>query len=341
MAKLPTKKYEKHGAYLSSYGEDIVASLDKHNPDPCLLVGDTGWGKTTVLKAYANANKREFTGVNFYPRMSVDTLVGMWRPQNGDNGVSVEWQDGLLTQAVRSGHIFMGEELTRAPRDLAGRILGLLDSANRYWSIPEAGLNEIPVDENFWFVASANPTSGNYATVSLDAALLRRFSYVCEIEQPIADEEKVITAMSAGVIHNHEDFTERMLKWVADLRSSRESAINTGDLVRVVDAMVRKQIKPVDALTHTLKFKYPQFAGILTAFGAHLETFDLKWTSAKAKASVPAPTPDPEPAPDSVADAEVEGTGSKDVVTAPDTASAKSVSDLMSQLQSFIDQQDS
>ena len=335
------KKYEKQGVHLSSYGEDIVAALDKHNTDPCLLVGDTGWGKTTVLKGYANANKREFSGVNFYPRMSVDTLVGMWRPQNGDIGVSVEWQDGLLTQAVRSGHIFMGEELTRAPRDLAGRILGLLDSANRYWSIPEAGVNEIPVNDDFWFVASANPTSGNYATVSLDAALLRRFSYVCEIEQPIADERKLVTSIAAGLIKNHEDFTDRMMKWVTDVRGSKESAVNTGDLVRVVDAIVRKQIKPVDALAHTLKYKYPQFAGILTAFGAHLETFDLKWANAKVAASAPAPTPDPEPATDSIADAEVEGTGSGDVVTAPDTAPAKSVSDLMAQLQSFVDQQDS
>ena len=331
------KKYEKQGVHLSSYGEDIVAALDKHNPDPCLLVGDTGWGKTTVLKGYANANKREFSGVNFYPRMSVDTLVGMWRPQNGDNGVSVEWQDGLLTQAVRSGHIFMGEELTRAPRDLAGRILGLLDSANRYWSIPEAGVNEIPVAADFWFVASANPTSGNYATVSLDAALLRRFSYICEIEQPIADERKVVFDIANGKIKDADDFTDRMIKWVEDVRGTRDAAVNTGDLVRVAQAIVDKQVIPVDALTHTLKYKYQQFSGILTAFGAHLETFDLKWEKGK-KLATPAPKAEATPVPtaDTVPDAEVAGTGSTEVATADEDAPEVSHDDLMAKLSEFL-----
>lgn len=44
--------------YLSSYGEDILDMLSKHQPDPVLLIGDTGWGKTTLLKHYANQNNR-------------------------------------------------------------------------------------------------------------------------------------------------------------------------------------------------------------------------------------------------------------------------------------------
>ena len=92
--------------FLSSYGEDIVSNLSKHDPDPVLLIGDTGWGKTTLLKHYAATNNREFTGVNFFPKQSVDQLVGMWRPVNADKGITIEWQDGLLTDAIRHGKIF-------------------------------------------------------------------------------------------------------------------------------------------------------------------------------------------------------------------------------------------
>ena len=76
--------------FLSSYGEDIVSNLSKHDPDPVLLIGDTGWGKTTLLKHYAAINNREFTGVNFFPKQSVDQLVGMWRPVNADKGITIE-----------------------------------------------------------------------------------------------------------------------------------------------------------------------------------------------------------------------------------------------------------
>lgn len=263
--------------YLSSYGEDIVSNLSKHDPDPVLLIGDTGWGKTTLLKHYAGIEGREFTGVNFFPKQSVDQLVGMWRPINGDKGISIEWQDGLLTDAIRNGKIFLGEELTRAPRDLAGRMLGILDSADRYWSLPEAGVPNVPVADGFWFLASANPTSGNYATVSLDPALARRFSYICQITEPIADEYKLIAALANPKIKDGDDFAKRMVAWATDLRKGTGTKINTGDLRRVGSAIVEKQIAPPEAVQQTLGFKYQDIPAMLVSLGAHFETFDLRF----------------------------------------------------------------
>lgn len=263
--------------YLSSYGEDIVSNLSKHDPDPVLLIGDTGWGKTTLLKHYAATKGREFTGVNFFPKQSVDQLVGMWRPVNGDKGISIEWQDGLLTDAIRNGKIFLGEELTRAPRDLAGRMLGILDSADRYWSLPEAGVPNVPVADGFWFLASANPTSGNYATVSLDPALARRFSYICQISEPIADELKLVTELASSKIQDADDFAKRMIAWATDLRKGTGTKINTGDLRRVASAVVEKQIAMPDAVDQTLGFKYSDIPAMLVSMGAHFETFDLRF----------------------------------------------------------------
>lgn len=273
--------------YLSSYGEDILDMLSKHQPDPVLLIGDTGWGKTTLLKHYANQNGREFTGINFFPKQNVDQLVGMWRPIPTETGITVDWQDGLLTDAIRNGKIFLGEELTRAPRDLAGRLLGILDSADRYWSLPEAGVPSVPVSDDFWFLASANPVSGDYATVTLDPALVRRFSLIVTIEQPVADEVKLLNHIAAKSIHDPAGFAERLVAWAGDLRNDKTTKINTGDLVRVARAVTEKRIEPVAALDQTLTYKYKNVGVMRTSFTGHFETFDLKYlTKAQRKATV-------------------------------------------------------
>lgn len=211
----------------------------------------------------------------------------MWRPIPTDNGITVDWQDGLLTDAIRNGKIFLGEELTRAPRDLAGRLLGILDSADRYWSLPEAGVPSVPVSDDFWFLASANPVSGDYATVTLDPALVRRFSLIVTIEQPVADEVKLLNHIAAKSIHDPAGFAERLVAWAGDLRNDKSTRINTGDLVRVARAVTEKRIEPVSALDQTLTYKYKNVGVMRTSFTGHFETFDLKYlTKAQRKAAV-------------------------------------------------------
>lgn len=272
---------------LSEYGKEVLGNMELHNPDPVLLIGDSGWGKTTLLKHYCRTNARDFTGVNFYPKQGIEQLVGVHHPTVVDGNITVQWQDGLLTDAIRNGKIFLGEELTRAPRDLAGRLLGVLDSANRYWSIPEAGIPNIDVHPEFWFVASANPANGKYATTSLDPALARRFSYICEITEPLADELALVTSLVKPSLKDAEDFAERMVKWVTDCRRSSDSKINTGDFARVVTAIANKGLDVERSIQQTLSYKYPvpAVASMVLNAQSHLGTFELV-RIARAKAPV-------------------------------------------------------
>lgn len=272
---------------LSEYGKEVLGNMELHNPDPVLLIGDSGWGKTTLLKHYCRTNARDFTGVNFYPKQGIEQLVGVHHPTVVDGNISVQWQDGLLTDAIRNGKIFLGEELTRAPRDLAGRLLGVLDSANRYWSIPEAGIPNIDVHPEFWFVASANPANGKYATTSLDPALARRFSYICEITEPLADEKALIASIASSTLKDAEGFADRMVKWVTDCRRSGDSKINTGDFARVVTAVTNKGLDIQRSITQTLSYKYPATAieSMVLNAESHLGTFKLE-RQAKAKVKV-------------------------------------------------------
>ena len=263
---------------LSEYGKEVLGNMEIHRPDPVLLIGDSGWGKTTLLKHYCATNNREFVGINFFPKMSVDQLVGMWRPIPVDGGVTIEWQAGLLSDAIENGKIFLGEELTRAPRDLAGRLLGVLDSANLYWSLPEAGIPNVDVHDDFWFIGSANPANGKYATTSLDSALARRFSYICDIKEPLADEEAIVDSLAHLKLLNHEGFTERMMNWLRDCRRSADSKVNTGDFVRVITGITNKGLELEESIKQTLGYKYSKGAVDTMVLNAqsHLGTYTIK-----------------------------------------------------------------
>ena len=166
-------------------------------------------------------------------------------------------------------------------------MLGILDSADRYWSLPEAGVPSVPVSDDFWFLASANPVAGDYATVTLDPALVRRFSLIVTIEQPVADEIKLLNHIAAKSIHNPAGFAERLVAWAGDLRNDKSTKINTGDLVRVARAITEKRIEPVAALDQTLTYKYKDVGVMKTSFTGHFETYDLKYTTkAQRKATV-------------------------------------------------------
>ena len=129
--------------------------------------------------------------------------------------------------------------------------------------------------------------SGDYATVTLDPALVRRFSLIVTIEQPVADEVKLLNHIAAKSIHDPAGFAERLVAWAGDLRNDKSTRINTGDLVRVARAVTEKRIEPVSALDQTLTYKYKNVGVMRTSFTGHFETFDLKYlTKAQRKATV-------------------------------------------------------
>ena len=175
----------------SKKGLSLIQDLKKIYPHPVLLVGDTGWGKSVLVRVVAKELGLEFNTLNAHPGMDMGMIVGMWRPYPNGGGISLKWQDGLLTDAIRVGKAFMFEELSRAPQDAVSRLYGILDNGFRSWSCPESG-ETVEVSERFWFLATANPSGQGYYTSKLDKALQSRFAATFEINEPIADEMEII-----------------------------------------------------------------------------------------------------------------------------------------------------
>ena len=272
--KSALKSAEKEGDFFNDYALEIAERTYEMRPYPVLQIGETGWGKTKLARFISSIAKLDFVGVNAYPGMDISQLIGMWRPKNSDGNVEVVWEDGLLTRAIRDGNMFALEEITRLPRKMQGRLLGVLDSENRYYSLPEAGITDIEVNENFWLIATANPIGTGYDTSVLDKALMRRFRGVFNVNQPLCDEyRKFVYEISKD--YNTEfatDRANRLVKWLEDIRQNTSTKVNTGEVVQLIRNSTNVDIK--QALAWTIVPKYKDGTSIATNLDAHFESED-------------------------------------------------------------------
>ena len=244
--------------YLSESGEKLADELAGRSPAPVLLIGSTGWGKSVLMRHVASKLKLDYTAINMHRGMDIEYLVGAYRPQpNPSGGIAIEWSDGVLTAAIRTGRVFLAEELTRAPEEAVSRLFGLLDNGFRSWNMPEANITEVPVHEKFWFVATANPAGRGYQTSALDKALASRFIATYEINEPIADEEKIL----ADYVDS--DTAKRILNLVSDTRGSQSAnpKLNTRDVV-TLGQHVQKGKSLVEAMKHGVAPKYDMADGL-------------------------------------------------------------------------------
>jgi len=254
-------------AYFSEYGKEVfedsklVYAADRH---PLLYTGKTGVGKSLLSRALAADLGLNYSATNAHPEMDISLWVGQWTPEN-DDGIIIQWIDGVLTQLVRSGGMFLLEEFTRAPQEAMSRLFGLMDDGFRYWSLPEAGGIDVPVAENFWLVGTANPTGGGYYTAKIDDAAKRRF-VIMDIDKPLADEVRMLE----DIFEKGDFWISKLMKFANELREgvSHECYLNTADL-RTLAKLISRGMPPIKAVKYGVAPKYNKPDGIITLAEAH------------------------------------------------------------------------
>ena len=142
---------------------------------PLYITGPSGCGKTQAVKQLAcllNYPVFEVTGHN---RLETPELVGHYVLQ----GQATMWQDGPLTKAMRTGGIFLLNEVDLLDPSTAAGLNTVLDGAPL--RIPETNECIYP-HEGFRFVATANTAgSGDFGglyqgTLRMNAAFMDRFT---------------------------------------------------------------------------------------------------------------------------------------------------------------------
>ena len=224
----------RHKNRLTEYGKQTASEIVKLAPDPVLLTGPAGFGKSALARHVSNLRGGEMTSINFDTGMRLEPLIGTWLPEPVDAGISIKFWDGVLTKAIETGQIFLGEELSRAPQELLSRIFGPLDTDFRSWNVIEQGAGgERVVHADFWFIGTMNPAASGYSGArQLDKALMDRMAGVWDISQPIADEPAILRDYVDGYV------ADAIMRFVEDARSNKDTVLSTRNIVQIARAHV-------------------------------------------------------------------------------------------------------
>ena len=150
------------------------------NRVPALCIGETGTGKTTIVKRVGSELNREVVRVNLDGGVTPDEIIGRYQAKAVDGVTVTYFQEGVVPRAMRSGAILLLDELNAALPDTLFCLHSLLEAEPRLF-IPETQEEIVPA-EGFAIVATMNPSHDYAGTKGLNAALYSRFGMVVRFE---------------------------------------------------------------------------------------------------------------------------------------------------------------
>lgn len=217
-------KYEDTNGVLESIA---VAMGEKM---PVLLVGETGTGKTSIVRHLAKITNNGFRRVNCNGGTTPEDLVG--RILINERGTY--WIDGVLTDAMRKGYWILLDEINSASAEILFTIHSLLDD-DGYIVLAENNGEVVRPHKNFRFFAAMNPSDkGEYSGVrDLNRALMSRF-VVVRTDFPNPETETRILVERGGV---GPEAAERMVEFAVQIRAMKQKeksdfTLSTRDLIQ-------------------------------------------------------------------------------------------------------------
>ncbi|KAL8721540.1 MAG: hypothetical protein Q9225_001794 [Loekoesia sp. 1 TL-2023] len=137
---------------------------------PVLLQGPTSSGKTSMVEYLANMSGHKFVRINNHEHTDLQEYLGTYI--SGNDG-QLQYQEGILVQALREGFWIVLDELNLAPTDVLEALNRLLDD-NRELFIPETQQIVRPHQE-FMLFATQNPPGVYGGRKILSRAFRNRF----------------------------------------------------------------------------------------------------------------------------------------------------------------------
>ena len=221
--------------------------------DRILLVGETGAGKSSLIREICARERKPYFRVNMNGETSVADIIGGWKIR----GKEMVFQYGPVPQAMRTGSMLCLDELDSALPQVLFALQSLLEEQGKLF-IPE--LNEwITPHPAFRVAATANTlgrgeSSSLYAgTNVLNESFLDRFHSIFTVTYFPPEQETFLLLNKAKGLGR--ETAERMVRVANDLRQAmREGVIYSTFSTRKLIAWGRK----------TLQLQNPSLASVYT-----------------------------------------------------------------------------
>lgn len=218
---------------------ELVAYAIQENM-PVLLIGETGTGKTSLIRHLAAKTNNNFRRLNLNGATTVDEFVGkMLLNENG-----TYWVNGILIDAMINGHWLLLDEINAALPEILFVLHSLLDD-DRYVVVAENNNEKVHPHPNFRIFATMNPSDTYAGTKELNKAFLSRFPMTIKVGFPDAERETEILVKKTGVI---ETIARQLVTLGGSLRKSYEQeklsfVCSTRELVNIASMLDNVDIK--------------------------------------------------------------------------------------------------
>lgn len=166
--------YKEHGRVLETIAYATVADM------PVLLIGETGVGKTAAIRHIAARTRNSLRRVNVNGSMTAEDFVGQLIVRNG----ATEWEDGVLTEAMRKGWWLVIDEINAASAEILFVLHSLLDDDRFIVLTGKPDREVVKAHKNFRLFATMNPPERYAGTKDMNKALLSRFAITIEVPIP-------------------------------------------------------------------------------------------------------------------------------------------------------------
>lgn len=218
---------------------ELVAYAIQQNM-PVLLIGETGTGKTSLIRHLAARTNNNFRRLNLNGATTVDEFVGkMLLNENG-----TYWVDGILIDAMKNGHWLLLDEINAALPEILFVLHSLLDD-DRYVVVAENHNEKIHPHPNFRIFATMNPSDTYAGTKELNKAFLSRFPITLKVGFPEPERETEILIKKTGVV---DSMAKSLVALGVALRKSYEQEklsfiCSTRELVNIASMLDNVDIK--------------------------------------------------------------------------------------------------
>ncbi|WP_406661647.1 CbbQ/NirQ/NorQ/GpvN family protein [Methanolobus sp. ZRKC3] len=244
--ELPVEEYliEEEPYYVPVGNEVEIFTAAYKNQLPVNLKGPTGCGKTRFMEYMAYKLSRPLITVSCHEDLTATDLVGRFLIK----GESVEWNDGPLTKAVKSGAICYLDEVVEARKDTIVVIHPLTDD-RRMIPIDKLGII-LKASPEFMLAISYNP---GYQSVVKDLKQSTRQRFVAmEFDYPPAEIERQIVAHESGV---DEEMAGLLVEIGQSIRNFKHHGLEEGVSTRLLiyaGKLIHEGIEPKEACSTSM-----------------------------------------------------------------------------------------